>query len=78
LDFSKTLQIHYIAVQGCYEWIVDHYNLNSEFRANTPTYQNTFPLYNYSDTKKEGMGVLIANNDLKLSTTQVLNCLRRI
>src|SRR5690606_9038103 len=58
----------YIATQGAPSGTVDHYLLPDRFHAVSPTYQNTFKLYNYSDMKSEDMGVIIWNNDYHFST----------
>lgn len=68
VGFFKDPLRGYIASQGAISGTVDHYLLPSHFHATTPTYQNTFPLFNYKDIKKEGMGVVIWNNDYHFST----------
>lgn len=68
VGFYKDPQINYIATQGAVSGTVDHYLLPDRFHAATPTYQNTFKLFNYSDIKEENMGVVIWNNDYHFST----------
>lgn len=68
VGFFKDPKIGYIATQGNVSGTVDHYLLPSKFHAVSPTYQNTFPLYNYSDIKNEKMGVIVWNNDQHFST----------
>lgn len=68
VGFFKDPHIGYIATQGAVSGTIDHYLLPTHFHAATPKYQNTFPLYNYTDMKKEGRGVVIWNNDYHFST----------
>lgn len=73
IGFFKDPKLGYIASQGAPSGRVDHYNLPDTFHANSPTYNHTFKLYNYSDIKKENMGVIIWNNDYHFPTTPSLN-----
>lgn len=69
IAFFKDPEIGYIATQGAYSGKVDHYLLPTHFQASTPTYQNSFPLYNYSDMDiNEKYGVIIWNNDYHFPT----------
>jgi len=68
VGFFKDPKIGYIATQGSVSGTVDHYYLPTHFHAVSPTYQNTFPIYHYSDIKSEKMGVVIWNNDYHFST----------
>ena len=81
VGFFKDPEISYVATQGAVSGTVDHYLLPSHFHASTPTYQNTFPLYNYRDIKegknKEKMGVVIWNNDYHFSTLPSLEMFAR-
>lgn len=81
VGFYQDPKISYIASQGAVSGTVDHYLLPSHFHANTPTYQNTFPLYNYKDMKtdKNGkrMGVVIWNNDYHFSSLPSLEMFAR-
>jgi hypothetical protein len=73
VGFYNDPKIGFIAVQGAVSGKIDHYLLPTHFHANTPTYQNTFKLYNYRDMKPEGKellktGVVIWNNDFHFSS----------
>jgi hypothetical protein len=69
VGFFKDPKLGYMAVQGAVSGKIDHYLLPTQFHANTPTYQNTFNLYNYKDMKDlPKLGVVIWNNDYHYST----------
>ncbi len=73
VGFYKDPKLGYIATQGAVSGTIDHYLLPNRFHANSPTYQNTFKLYNYKDMKPTGKelsktGVVIWNNDYHFST----------
>jgi hypothetical protein len=69
VGFYKDPKLSYIAVQGAVSGKIDHYLLPTQYHANTPTYQNTFNLYNYKDMKDmPKLGVVIWNNDYHYST----------
>lgn len=63
VGFFRDPTIGFIATQGAVSGTINHYNLPDQFHAVSPTYQNTFPLFHYSDIKDEKMGVVIWNND---------------
>lgn len=73
VGFFKDKTKGYIASQGAVSGIVDHYLLPTLFHANSPRYQHTFKLYNYSDIIEENMGVVIWNNDFHFSTVPSLD-----
>lgn len=77
VGFFKDPNIGYIATQGAPSGTVDHYLLPDRFHAVTPTYQNTFKLFNYSDIKEDDMGVIIWNNDYHFSTLPSLEIFAR-
>lgn len=77
VGFYKDEKLGYIAVQGATSGVVDHYLLPTEYRANTPNYQKTFKLFNYSDIITENMGVVIWNNDYHFSTLSSLELFAR-
>jgi hypothetical protein len=70
VGFYKHPKIGYLAVQGAVSGTVDHYLLPTKYHVSTPTLQDTFNLYNYSDMKETGgkMGVVVWNNDYHFST----------
>ena len=73
VGFYKSPTLGYVALQGAVSGMVDHYLLPTKFHANTPTYQDTFKLYNYKDMKPTGdelkkTGIVIWNNDQHFST----------
>lgn len=75
VGFFNDPKIGYIATQGAPSGTIDHYMLPTHFHANSPSYQHTFPIYNYADIKfvdKEKCGVLIWNNDYHFPTLESL------
>lgn len=70
VGFYKHPSLGYLAVQGAVSGTVDHYLLPTKYHVSTPTLQDTFNLYNYSDMKELSgkMGVVIWNNDYHFST----------
>jgi hypothetical protein len=68
VGFYNDKNLGFIATQGAVSGTVDHYLLPTKFHAVSPTYQNTFKIYNYSDMKENNMGVVIWNNDFHFST----------
>jgi hypothetical protein len=79
VGFYKDPSLGYLALQGATSGTVDHYLLPTKFHAVTPTYQNTFNLFNYKDMKPidenelRKMGVVIWNNDFHFSTLPSLD-----
>ena len=72
VGFYKDKNLGYIVTQGAFSGTIDHYLLPDRFHANSPSYQNTFKLFNYRDIKEENMGVAIYNNDTHLSSMMAL------
>ena len=68
VGFYKDPIIGYIATQGALSGTINHYLLPTKFHANSPTYQNTFPIFNYNDMPNEKSGIVIYNNDQHFST----------
>lgn len=73
VGFYKDPKIGYIACQGSLSGTLNHYMLPDRFHANAPNYQNTFKVYNFNDMKEKKMGVVIYNNDLRMSTLPSLH-----
>lgn len=66
--FYKDKTLGYMALHGAPSGTIDNYWLPTHFHATTPNYQNTFPVYNYTDIIKDNMGVVIWNNDMHFSS----------
>jgi hypothetical protein len=78
VGFYKHLQLGYLAVQGAMSGTVDHYLLPTKFHVSTPTLQDTFPIYSYSDmSDQKKAGVVIWNNDFHFSTIPSLEMFAR-
>lgn len=73
VGFYKDPKIGYIATQGAASGTIDHYGLPTHFHAMSPTYQETFRIYNYNDMKSKKMGTVIWNNDYHYPTTPSLD-----
>lgn len=70
IGFYKDPKIGYIATQGAVSGTIDHYMLPTHFHANSPKYQNTFPIAHYLDLDENdrNKGVVIWNNDYHFPT----------
>ena len=68
VGFYKDPKLGFIVSQGAVSGTIDHYLLPTHFHAVSPTYQNTFKLFNYKDIKEDNMGVMIWNNDYHFPT----------
>lgn len=77
VGFYKDPRINYIACQGSPSGTIDHYWLPTHFHAQSPSYQTTFPVYNYNDISSDKMGVVIYNNDVRLPTMASLEMFAR-
>jgi hypothetical protein len=78
VGFYKHPQLGYLAVQGAVSGTVDHYLLPTKFHVSTPTLQDTFPIYSYSDmSDQKKAGVVIWNNDFHFSTIPSLEMFAR-
>src|SRR5699024_5069529 len=68
IGFYKDPKLGFIVSQGAVSGTIDHYLLPTHFHAVSPTYQNTFKLFNYKDIKEDNMGVIVWNNDYHFPT----------
>jgi hypothetical protein len=73
IGFYKSPTLGFGAFQGAVSGTVDHYFLPTKYHINTPTYQDTFKVYNYKDMLPTGdelrkTGVVIWNNDQHFGT----------
>src|SRR5699024_8673946 len=55
VGFYKDPKLRYIVSKGAVSGTIDHYLLPTHFHAVSPTYQNTFKLFNYKDIKEDNM-----------------------
>lgn len=68
VGFYKDPKLGFIASQGAVSGTVNHYLLPTHFHAVSPTYQNTFKVFNHIDIQEKNMGVVIWNNDYHFPT----------
>jgi hypothetical protein len=75
VGFYNHPHLGYLAVQGALSGTVDHYLLPTKYHVSTPSLQDTFYIYSYSDMKEEHKktGVVIWNNDYHFSTLPSLD-----
>lgn len=73
VGFYKDKNIGYLAIQGAVSGTIDHYNMPTHFHANAPSYQQTFPIFRYSDQDKKNAGVVVYNNDYQYPTLPSLD-----
>lgn len=72
VSFYKDPIIGYIASQGALSGTINHYLLPTHFHASSPNYQKTFPIYHYQGDTKDGMGVVIYNNDEHIPSMETI------